>query len=116
MALSFPKRLERTYLDVNKRYFNSGLPLDVEFRVVEDWGEGRAIDTRNTLACVYAREEGGFVVEIMASLEPLRCFHILTIAHEAVHIRIGLEKDHRSKEWKAEVRRLTGLGLFQREF
>lgn len=106
------KRCLRIYNDLNRRFFNSGLPLDVEFRVIEDWSAGRAIDTRHEMACVSEKSEGGFLIEVNASVMAFTKLPISVICHEAVHLRIGLLKDHRSKEWRAEVRRLQGMGFF----
>lgn len=110
------KRCRKIYEEVNKDYFNGGLPLDVEFRIIENWGAGRAIDTRHDAACVSDKSEGGFLVEVNRGIVEFKRFLRMTIAHEAVHLRIGLLKDHRSKEWKAEVRRLQGLGLLLEVF
>lgn len=100
------------YTDLNKRFFNGGLPGDVEFRIVEDWASGKEIDTRHDAACVSEKTEGGFLVEINVSILAFRKFLRMVVMHEAIHLRVGLLKDHRSKEWKAEVRRITGQGFF----
>lgn len=106
------KRCLRIYADLNKRFFNSGLPTDVEFRIIEDWASGKEIDTRHDAACVSEKAEGGFLIEINVSVVAFPRFLKMTILHEAVHLRIGLMKDHRSKEWRAELRRITGLGFW----
>ncbi len=106
------KKCRKIYDDLNKRFFNGGLPTDVEFRVIEDWAAGKEIDTRHDAACVSEKAEGGFLIEVNVGVVAFPRFLTQVILHEAVHLRIGLLKDHRSKEWKAEVRRLTGLGFF----
>lgn len=106
------KKCARIYNELNKRFFNSGLPVDVEFRIVEDWAAGKEVDTRHDVACVSEKAEGGFLVEVNVAITAFPRFLKMTLLHEAVHLRIGLLKDHRSKEWRAELRRVTGLGFF----
>lgn len=106
------KKCARLYEKLNKRFFNGGLPTDVEFKVIEDWSQGRDIDTRHDMACVNEKVGGGFLIEVNAGIVDFPKVLTQVIAHEAIHLRIGLAKDHKSKEWKSEVRRITGLGFF----
>lgn len=106
------KKCLNIYTSLNKRYFNGGLPGDVEFRIIEDWAQGREVDTRHDSACVSEKVEGGFLIEVNVAIVPFPKFLTQVIMHEALHLRIGLLKDHKSKEWKAEVRRITGQGFF----
>lgn len=108
------------WTDINKRYFEGVLPPAeaVELRYVPDNAEGFAFDGRYERAATSRKEgeEGKWVVEINEGLRGFLGPTYLALAHEAVHVKLGLDVDHKAASWNREIRRLTGKGLLRRVF
>lgn len=115
--MTFPRTLAGMWSDINKRYHGRSLPAarDMTFRFVADNAKGDHLDGRHERGSTSCTN-GRWSIEINEGLQGFPPDTYLALAHESVHVKLGLDKDHRSKEWKAEVRRLTGKGLLGRVF
>lgn len=115
--MSLPRTLAGMWSDLNRRYFSNSLPSarEVSIRWVANNAEGSHLDSRHERGCT-ALVEGKWTVEINEGLREFPEAAYLSLVHEAVHMKIGLEHDHRSAEWKKEVRRISGMGLLGRVF
>lgn len=114
---SLPRTLGGMWGDINRRYFSSTLPgaREVSLKWVANNAEGAHLDSRHERASTNL-VEGKWFVELNEGLKEFQEMAYLALVHEAAHMKIGLEHDHRSAEWKKEIRRLTGLGLLGRVF
>lgn len=114
--MSLPRTPEGAFRDINRRFFGGELPENVTFRWVADQSEGEFLDSRCEEAAIKQEEDGSFVMELNDSIKDLATTIYMVVGHECLHLKIGLEKKHNSKEWNREFRRLQGLGFFKRCF
>lgn len=103
------------FREINRRYYERQLP-EPKFVWVEDGGELPELNAREESAAINRDEEGNYTLAINRALETFTQLLYFAVGHECVHMKIGLDKAHGSKEWNAEVRRLQGLGFFTRVF
>jgi hypothetical protein len=103
------------FREINRLYYERSLP-EPRFIWVEDGGEVPELDARNESAAINRLEDGSYVLAINRALADFTNLLYFSIGHECIHLKIGLEKEHGSKEWNAETRRLQGLGFFLRCF
>lgn len=113
---TFPRTPAGAYRDLRRRYFTDSVPERIAIRLVENKGEGAFLDARCELGAVTQEPDGSWVMELDVLLTNWPVLMYLVIAHEMVHIKIGMEERHGSKAWNREARRLQGAGLMRRVF
>lgn len=109
---------ERTYAQLNAKWFDGRCPGDTVITWAELGGATPLIDTRCHLASVYHPGDGpetsGWTIQLSTILKHAPELVGMVMAHEMVHILAGMR--HGSKAWNREVRLLTAKGFFLRTF
>ncbi len=102
--------------ELNRKYFEGRLPPaeEISFKWIADGaGEGASIRTSHELAST-CKVEGKWLIELNDVLRASPRFLLLMLAHEAIHVLLGVNSNspsHNSAAWNREVRRLNGVNL-----
>lgn len=112
----YPATPSGAWNELNERFFEGRLPStdDVQFKWIADGdGEGEAIRTSEDLACT-SKTEGKWLIELNDVLKSSPKLMMFMLAHEAIHVILGITSaspSHGSAAWNREVRRLNGRNL-----
>lgn len=115
--MSFPRTPKGIYNDINKRFFDTTLPVwdMIDFSWVEHRSQGEAIDTRCDLASI-VQEGDRWKLEVDIIVQDSNVLTYFLMGHEMLHIKVGMVCSHKSKEWRQAARQLQGKGFFLRIF